>query len=62
MRNGTAVSRSSASVGVLGCGVSVVPAALAAAGYARVCAVDTSEVAIEVRLSALRPPKRRLKA
>ena len=43
-----------ASVGVLGCGVSVVPEQLATAGYARVCAVDTSEVAIEVRLAAQR--------
>ena len=42
------------SVGVLGCGISALPAALAAAGYARVCAVDASEVAIEVRAPSRR--------
>jgi hypothetical protein len=40
----------SAAVGVLGCGLSALPAALAAAGYAHVCAVDTSEVAIQARI------------
>ena len=46
------------SVGVLGCGISALPAALAAAGYARVCAVDASEVAIQVRTPSRRTPSR----
>ena len=45
-------SAAGACVGVLGCGVSALPAALAAAGCARVCAVDASEVAIQVRIPA----------
>ena len=52
-------SAAGASVGVLGCGLSALPAALAAAGYARVCAVDASEVAIQARFPArLTPPRR----
>ena len=52
------VSAAGAAVGVLGCGLSALPAALAAAGYARVRAVDASEVAIAVRITKCCLPSR----
>jgi 2-polyprenyl-3-methyl-5-hydroxy-6-metoxy-1,4-benzoquinol methylase len=39
-------------IGVLGCGLSALPEALARAGYTAVDAVDASEVAIQARHSA----------
>jgi hypothetical protein len=42
-----------AHIGVLGCGLSALPAALAAAGFTRITAVDASEVAIQARMRRL---------